>query len=71
MAYFDTELNNAWAWFATNWDTWTSLNNEITNELQFIFENTSGPSGPHKEVYWDWVKNNRDELLELYNSLKG
>ena len=71
MSYFDEELNNAWAWFAVNWESWANLNTSLTEELKNIFNNTSGPSGPHKEPHWQWVRDNRKQLLELYNSLKN
>lgn len=70
MSYFDTELNEAWAWFAVNWESWVNLNTELTNGLKTVFDNTGGPSGPHKESYWEWVKDNRVNLLNLYSSLK-
>jgi hypothetical protein len=68
--FFDTELNNAWSWFASNWDKWRELNTSLTDGLSFVFDNTSGPSGIHKEPHWQWVRDNRDDLLALYNSLK-
>lgn len=70
MAYFDSELNEAWAWFAVNWESWANLNTQLTDGLKFVFDNTGGPSGVHKEPHWDWVRNNREDLLNLYNSLK-
>lgn len=71
MAYFDTELEEAYAWFAVNWDLWRPLNTEITNGLGNVFDNTTGPAGSHKEPYWQWVRDNRADLLDLYNSLKN
>lgn len=70
MSNFDKELNDAWAWFATNWESWANLNTSLTEGLKNIFDNTGGPSGPHKEPYWQWVRDNRADLLDLYNSLK-
>jgi hypothetical protein len=71
MSYFDTELNEAWSWFATNWDKWKNLNNSLTDGLSSVFENTQGPSGPHKEIHWQWVRDKRNELISLYNTLKN
>lgn len=71
MAYFDTELNKAWAWFSTNWDKWKSLNTPLSDGLSHVMDNTTGPSGPHKDPHWQWVRDNRVELLELYNNLKN
>lgn len=70
MSYFDTELNNAWAWFAVNWESWANLNTELTNGLKNVFENTGGPSSPSKEPYWQWVRDHKQELLDLYISIK-
>lgn len=70
MSYFDTELSEAYAWFAVNWDKWRNLNTQLTDGLGFVFDNTSGPAGPHKEPHWQWCRDNRTALLELYNELK-
>jgi hypothetical protein len=71
MGYFDTELNIAWIWFCTNWDKWINLNTDLSNELKNVMEKTTGPSGPHKEIYWQWVRENKQQLIHLYNSLKN
>jgi hypothetical protein len=70
MAYFDTELNEAWAWFSVSWDKWKNLNTTLTDGLSYVMDNTTGPSGPHKEPHWQWVRDNRTDLLDLYNNLK-
>jgi len=70
MDYYDYDLNSAWGWFASNWDKWANLNTPITIGIINVMNNTSGPYGAHKEPYYEWVRDNRAALLELYNELK-
>lgn len=70
MRNFDPQLNEAFAWFATNWDKWKTLNTTLTDSLGFVLDSVVGPSRPSNEPHWQWIRDNRDDLLALYNSIK-
>ena len=61
----DNDLMGAWAWFSTNMDKWTD-DTPLTAGLMTAIQGVEGPSGPHREPHWQWVRDNREDLLALH-----
>lgn len=71
MIMIDYELNIAWGWLASNWNSWYGLNTSFTKEVETHMQSYSGPSNtPEYEIYKRWIVDHRVELIELYNSTK-
>lgn len=70
MKYSEGEIYEAFVWFATHYDSWINLDNALTNGLKYVFEETAGPSRLENEVHWNWIRENKDDLLALYYSLR-
>ncbi len=65
---FDNELMEAWVWFSTNMDKWTN-DTPLSAGLLDAIQGTQGPSGPQREPFYQWVRDNRDDLIAYHSEL--